>query len=72
MKELINLSFLTGLFPKILKQAKIIPIRKKETSRTATAIDLSHSYQILAKLFKNWFIGSSANFVNLKQLSVYQ
>ena len=30
LANLINLSFSTGLFPKILKQAKIIPIFKKE------------------------------------------
>ena len=36
-----------------------------ETNKTATIIDLSHSYQILVKLLKNLFIGRFMDFLNL-------
>ena len=62
LTDLINLSFSTGLFPKILKQDKIIPNLKKEINGTATIKDLYHSYQILVKLLKNSSIGSSTDF----------
>ena len=57
--------FQQGYFPTFLNKLKLFQYFKKETKKTATIIDLSHSYQILVKLLKNSFIGSSTDFLNL-------
>ena len=46
---LINLAFQTGIFPDILTTAKVIPIFKKKTNKTAIITDQSISYQIVVK-----------------------
>ena len=70
LANLIKLSFSTGLFPKILNQAKIIPIFKKGDQRDCNIINLSRSYRILVKSLKNLFVGSFMHFLNLKTICI--
>ena len=79
MANLINLSFSTGLFPKILKQAKIIPIFKKGDQQDCNNYRpislLSNISKIIAKLahwqlyefleFNNYLYTSRFGFRNL-------
>ena len=69
LPNLINLSFSTGLFPKILK-LKLFQYLKKVTNKTATITDLSCCYRILVKSLKNLFIGSFMDFLNLTTICI--
>ena len=61
MANLINLSFSTGLFPKILKQAKIIPIFKKgdqqDCNNYRPILLLSNISKIIEKLVHRQLYG---------------
>ena len=61
LTNLINLSFLTGLFPKILKQAKIIPMFKKgdqqDYNNYRPILLLSNISQIIEKLVHRQLYG---------------
>ena len=48
-----NLSFSTGVFPAILKTAKVIPIHKKNSKLEVSTTDLFLSYPVLRKFLKN-------------------
>ena len=58
LKEIINMSFATGVYPDKLKIAKVIPIYKNKGDEFCwfRTIDRSPFYQTLIKYSKNWFI----------------
>ena len=57
LKEIINISFATGIYPDRLKLAEIIAVfKKKETHAKSQTIAQSLSSQILTKFLKNLFI----------------
>ena len=50
--DLFNLSFITGVFPSVLKTAKVVPVFKQDSKFIATIVQ-SPFYQILKKYLKN-------------------
>ena len=48
-----NLSFSTGIFPTILKTAKVIPIHKKDSKLEVSNYRLTFCYPILIKFLKS-------------------
>ena len=48
-----NLSFSTGMFPTILKTAKVIPIHKKDSKLEVSNYRLTFCYPILIKFLKS-------------------
>ena len=71
MTNLINLSFSTGLFPKILKQARIIPIFYKGDQQDCNNYRPISLSQNVSKLLKNSFIGSFTDFLNTNQFGFH-
>ena len=70
LANLTNLSFSTGLFPKILKQAKIIPIFKKGDQQDCNNYRPISLLSNISKIIENLFIGSFMDFLNLTTICI--
>ena len=53
LADLLNLSFVTGIFLSVLKTAKVIPVFKKDSKLDYSYYGPTPCYQILRKYFKN-------------------
>ena len=70
LANLINLSFSTVLFLKILKQAKIIPALRKGDQQDCNNYRPISFLPNIGKINENLFIGSFMNFLNLTAICI--
>ena len=70
LADLFNISFITGVFPSVLKTAKVVPVFKKDSKLIITIIAQSPCYQILKKFLKNLCIRDCILFLIIIMLSI--
>ena len=70
LADLFNLSFMTGVFPSVLKTAKVVPVLKKDSKLDYSNYAQYPCYQILKKFFKNLRIRDCIPFLIRIMLSI--